>query len=142
MKLSWIVTCGPSALCHEALSRLEVIADTFLSVNAPTQFALPQWLSQRAQVQQQILTRMRGNLTALDTRLANSSSERLILDGGWTVILRVPRTVDAVPFAHAALARGVIVQPGDFYGLPEGRIVLSLLTPSDTWSCGLALLPL
>jgi aspartate/methionine/tyrosine aminotransferase len=142
MKLSWIVTTGPSALCDEALSRLEVIADTFLSVNAPTQFALPQWLAQRAHIQQQILTRMSENLTALDARLANSSSQRLILHGGWTVILRAPRTVDAVPFAHAALAHGVIVQPGDFYGLPEGRIVLSLLTPPAQWSAGLALLPL
>jgi len=142
MKLSWIVTTGPCALCDEALNRLEVIADTFLSVNAPTQFALPQWLSQRAHIQQQILTRMAANLAALDSRLANSSSERLILQGGWTVILRVPRTVDAVPFAHAALARGVIVQPGDFYGLPDGRIVLSLITPPDTWSAGLSLLPL
>jgi aspartate/methionine/tyrosine aminotransferase len=142
MKLSWIVASGPSALCDEALSRLEVIADTFLSINAPTQFALPQWLSQRAHIQQQVLARMSHNLTILDTRLANSSSERLILQGGWTVILRVPRTVDDVPFAHAALASGVIVQPGDFYGLPDGRIVLSLLTPPDTWSSGLALMRL
>jgi len=142
MKLSWIVTCGPSALCDEALSRLEVIADTFLSVNAPTQFSVSQWLSQRAHIQQQILTRISNNLAALDTRIANSSSERFVLHGGWTVILRVPRTVDSVSFAYAALARGVIVQPGDFYGLPEGRIVLSLLTQPAQWAAGLALLPL
>jgi aspartate/methionine/tyrosine aminotransferase len=142
MKLSWIAASGPAALCAEALSRLEVIADTFLSMNAPTQFALPQWLAQRASIQQQVVARMSQNLTELDTRLANSSSERLILQGGWTVILRVPRTAEGVPFAYAALDYGVIVQPGDFYGLPEGRVVLSLLTTPGQWAAGLALLPL
>jgi aspartate/methionine/tyrosine aminotransferase len=142
MKCSWIVTSGPVTLCDEALGRIEVIADTFLSVNAPVQFALPAWLAQRHHVQRQIVARMTQNLSTLDAALSNSSSERLSMQGGWTTVLRVPRTVDGVLFAHAALELGVILQPGNFYGLPEGRIVLSLLTPPDAWGRGLALLPL
>ncbi len=142
MKCSWIVTTGPEALVIEALARLEVIADTFLSMNAPIQHALPTWLGQRGDIQQQIITRMRENITTLDTRLEQTSAHRLSMQGGWTTILRVPRTIDGVSFAAAALARDVIVQPGDFYGLPEGRAVLSLLTPTDIWRRGLARLPI
>jgi len=142
MKCSWIVTTGPDTLVHEALARLEVIADTFLSMNAPIQHALPIWLGQRDNIQQQIIARMRENLATLDARLERTSAHRLSMQGGWTTILRVPRTVDGVPFATAALARDVIVQPGDFYGLPEGRAVLSLLTPPDLWQRGLARLPI
>jgi aspartate/methionine/tyrosine aminotransferase len=142
MKCSWIATTGPEALCIEALARLEVIADTFLSINAPIQFALPTWLAQRDQLQRQIIARMTQNLATLDALLPNTSSERLAMQGGWTTILRVPRTVGDVDFVDAALDRGVIVQPGDFYGLPAGRIVLSLITAPDQWVRGLARLPL
>jgi alanine-synthesizing transaminase len=63
------------------------------------------------------------------------------MQGGWTVVLRVPREIGEKKFVLAALERGVIVQPGEFYGLPEGRVVLSLLTPPEIWSEGLAKLP-
>jgi aspartate/methionine/tyrosine aminotransferase len=142
MKCSWIVSSGPSSLLDEALARLEVIADTFLSMNAPIQYALPSWLGQRGSIQQQIRSRMRENLAVLDQRLRGTSSHRLSLQGGWTAILRVPRTVEGVPFVEAALARDVLVQPGDFYGLPEGRAVLSLLTPTEIWRRGMDALPL
>jgi DNA-binding transcriptional MocR family regulator len=142
MKCSWIVTLGPEAIRNKALARLEVIADTFLSMNAPIQHALPVWLSQRHEIQHQILTRMRENLFVLDARLSNTKAQRLAVQGGWTVVLRVPRDVEGTPFAEAALSRGVIIQPGDFYGLPEGRAVLSLLTPPDVWQQGLAALPI
>jgi aspartate/methionine/tyrosine aminotransferase len=139
MKASWIVANGPESLVREALARLEVIADTFLSMNAPIQSALPVWLAARAGIQSQILERIAANLAILDARLRGSSTQRLVLQGGWTAILRVPRTAD---FAISALHRGVLVQPGEFYGLPAGRAVLSLLTPPDIWARGLALLPL
>jgi alanine-synthesizing transaminase len=142
MKCSWIAASGPDALLTEALARLEVIADTFLSMNAPIQAALPTWLAQRKQIQSQIVARMRSNIDYLDAQLQDTTAQRLAFNGGWTAILRVPRTVDDIPFALAALARNVIVQPGEFYGLPEGRAVLSLLTPPDIWQRGIAALPI
>ena len=42
MKAAWIVAAGPEA--DAAMDRLEIIADTFLSMNAPVQWALPTWL--------------------------------------------------------------------------------------------------
>jgi aspartate/methionine/tyrosine aminotransferase len=142
MKLSWIAATGPDTLAATAMGRLEVIADTFLSMNAPIQNALPFWLASRLPIQQQIRHRCLENLRTLDAHLANTQAQRLPLQAGWATILRVPRTIDDHPFAHAALANGVLVQPGTFYGLPEGRAVLSLLTPPAIWASGLARLPM
>ena len=139
MKASWIVACGPRALVAEGMARLEMVADTFLSMNAPVQSALPRWLEQRRELQRQLLERTAGNLRVLDERLAGTPVQRLALEGGWTAVLRVPRTFG---FAEAALERGVLVQPGEFYGLAEGRVVVSLLTPTEAWGRGLRLLPL
>jgi aspartate/methionine/tyrosine aminotransferase len=142
MKLSWIAARGPEDVLRDAMARLEVVADTFLSVNAPTQAALPTWLSERANLQEQIRARVRRNLLALDARLQGSHGDRLALEGGWTAVLRVPRDVDGQPFAEAALERGVLVQPGEFYGLPEGRVVVSLLSVPEVWDRGMELLPI
>jgi alanine-synthesizing transaminase len=142
MKASWIAACGPSSLVHQAMQRIEVIADTFLSMNAPIQFALPAWLSTRQSLQQQIIQRTRENLAALDQRLRTTTAQRLTIQAGWTAVLRVPRTIDGMDFVNAALDCGVFVQPGEFYGLGEGRVVLSLLTPPATWTAGLKLLPI
>lgn len=142
MKLSWIAARGPLDLLRDALARLEVVADTFLSVNAPTQAALPSWLSGRDGLQEQIHERVRRNLAALDRRLRGTHGDRLALEGGWTAVLRVPREVDRQPFAEAALDCGVLVQPGEFYGLPDGRAVVSLLTLPEVWDRGLKLLPI
>ncbi len=142
MKASWIAACGPPSLVREAMHRIEIITDTFLSMNAPVQHALPDWLAARHPLQQQIRQRMTENLALLDERLRGTSAQRFAMQGGWTAVLRVPRTVDGKEFVQAALARGVLVQPGEFYGLDDGRAVLSLLTPPEIWAAGLKRLPI
>jgi alanine-synthesizing transaminase len=141
MKCSWIAAVGPAGVVGEAMGRLEIVADTFLSMNAPVQHALPAWLAGRHGLQGQIRARMAENLAVLESALAGSACHRLEMDAGWTAVLRVPRTVGGVDFCEAALALGVVLQPGEFYGLPAGRAVLSLLTPSDIWRGGLERLP-
>ena len=47
MKVAWIAASGPPAELDPALARLEVIADTYLSMNAPIQWATPALLDQR-----------------------------------------------------------------------------------------------
>jgi alanine-synthesizing transaminase len=142
MKASWIAACGPASIVRNAMERIEIIADTFLSMNAPVQLALPTWLSTRQPLQQQILKRMIANLTALDERLRGTAAQRLATQAGWTTVLRVPRTINGIDFVNAALDRRVLVQPGHFYGLGDGRVVLSLLTPPEIWRSGLELLPI
>jgi alanine-synthesizing transaminase len=133
MKVSWIAACGPDAMVRDAMARLEVVADTFLSVNAPMQFAMGEWIDGRGVMQREIRERVAGNLRVLDEKLCGTMVSRLAVQGGWAVVLRVPRG----RFVEEALERGVIMQPGEFYGLPEGRIVLSLLTPVEEWVRGL-----
>jgi alanine-synthesizing transaminase len=91
MKLSWICALGPDSSLMPALSRLEIIADTFLSVSAPMQHALPVWLQQRHKLQRQIRARVAENLICLDRTLVGANfTDRLRIEGGWYAILRVP----------------------------------------------------
>ena len=127
MKAAWIVATGPEKA--QALERLEVIADTFLSMNAPVQWALPHWLDGRAEIQEQICRRVSANLAELDRQLATAPAlQRLAVEGGWYAILRVPALEPDEQTVLALLERGVWVHPGYFFGLPEsGWLVVSLL---------------
>jgi aspartate/methionine/tyrosine aminotransferase len=132
MKLAWIVVNGPTELRHAAISRLEIIADTYLSVNAPIQHALPTLLGQRANIQRQLIARIQENLKTLDGFLArNSALERLLIEGGWYAVLRVPVTKSDEEVAIELIERaGVVVHPGHFYNFPQdGFLVVSLITP-------------
>src|SRR6266481_2783434 len=70
MKMAWVVASGPGELKRQALERLEVIADTYLSPNTPVQLATPVFLAQRHGFQKQLLARVRTNLAELDRQLA------------------------------------------------------------------------
>ena len=137
MKAAWIVATGPD--WKPAMERLEVIADTFLSMNAPVQWALPAWLAGRAGIQEQIRSRVRANLAALDAQLVRLKSvRRLEVEGGWYAVLRIPSLQPDIKTVHELLERGIWVQPGQFFGMPEaGRLVVSLLGPEAEFSDGL-----
>ena len=136
MKAAWIVPTGPHAT--EAMARLEVIADTFLSMNAPIQGAMPAWLAERGQIQQQIKERVTRNLAELDCQLANLDIvSRLEMEGGWYAVLRIPALEPDETTALELLGRGVWVQPGYFFGMEEsGWLVLSLLGPVEEFQRG------
>ena len=141
MKLAWIVVNGPEPHRRVALERLEVIADTYLSLNTPVQLAAKVLLDQRRSVQPQLMSRIRENLTELDRQLASQRScERLIIDGGWYAILRVPVTQSDEDLAIALLKNcSVLVHPGHFYDFPrDGYLILSLITPSAPFRLGLS----
>jgi aspartate/methionine/tyrosine aminotransferase len=119
------------------MGRLEVIADTFLSMSAPVQLALPSWLAGRKGIQGQILARVRGNLAAAQRIGVGSGVEVLRVDAGWSAILRLPQLGGNV--AEMLLREtGVVVHPGSFYGIPEsGRVVVSLLGAEREFAEGL-----
>lgn len=132
MKLAWIVVSGPADLARSAISRLEVIADTYLSQNAPIQLAAPQLLREGQSIREQLSTRILGNLAELDSQLARQLvCERLQVEGGWYVVLRVPaRGSDEDMVISLLEEQHVLVQPGYFYDFPgDGYLVLSLITP-------------
>jgi alanine-synthesizing transaminase len=134
MKLSWLITSGPEETTKPALARLEVIADTYLSMNAPIQLAAKELLGQRKNVQPLLLDRVRSNLEELDRALVKQNTcERLVVEGGWYAILRVPAIRSDEDLTIDILRNtSVLVHPGHFYDFPsDGYLILSLITPPE-----------
>jgi aspartate/methionine/tyrosine aminotransferase len=140
MKSAWIAATGPGR--DETLARLEVIADTFLSMNAPVQHALPVWLEGCRQIQEQIQARTAANLAELDRQLAGApAAQRLGVEGGWYAVLRIPALQPDEQTVRELLDRGVWVHPGYFFGMPEsGWLVLSLITSVHEFAAGVTAL--
>jgi aspartate/methionine/tyrosine aminotransferase len=143
MKAAWLAVSGPQHQKGEALQRLEVIADTYLSMNAPVQHAFPAFLAQRRAFQEQLMARVWRNLEELDRQLAQQKvCSRLQLEGGWYAVLRVPATRSGEDLALSLLTdAGVYVHPGHFYDFPSyGFLVVSLISTEREFSEGLAAL--
>jgi len=140
MKLAWIVTSGPGEQVHAAMQRLEVIADTYLSVNAPIQLATAVLLDQRRIVQSFLLTRLQVNLEEFDQQLSRQKlCVRLHVEGGWYAVLRVPVTQSDEDLAIAIMKNlSVLVHPGHFYDFAsDGYLVVSLITEPKEFSEGI-----
>jgi alanine-synthesizing transaminase len=143
MKLAWLVTSGAQQAVASALERLEVIADTFLSMSAPIQLAAPVLLEQRRSIQPLLLDRLRVNLEELDRQLGKQKTcTRLQAEGGWYAVLRVPVTQSDEDLAIELLEKqNVLVHPGHFYDFPsDGYLVMSLITPPEKFRKGIRLL--
>ncbi|HSV43141.1 MAG TPA: pyridoxal phosphate-dependent aminotransferase [Candidatus Bathyarchaeia archaeon] len=140
MKLSWIVANGPQAEVREALKRLEVIADTFLSVNVPVENALPQWMAAGERIRAQVLQRVRANrqFLANECRAAGSMAELLEAQGGWSAMVRINAAMDEEDFVLDLLRKKqTCVHPGYFFDCAQpGMIVLSLLPREEIFQEG------
>lgn len=140
MKAAWLVISGPESPKQQALARLEVIADTYLSMNAPVQLALPAFLEQRDAFQRHVLARVRKNLVELDRCIAQQKvCSRLHFEGGWYAVLRVSTTRSDEDLAIELLtAKNVYVHPGHFYDFPsDGYLIASLITPEHEFAEGI-----
>lgn len=140
MKVAWVLTSGPEEQASEAMARLEVIADTYLSMNAPVQWAVPALLEHRTGIQRQLLARVRKNLAELDRQLGGQKGcQRLTVEGGWYAVLRVPVTRSDEELAiELVRERLVLVHPGHFYDFPnDGYLVLSLIAPESEFAEGI-----
>jgi alanine-synthesizing transaminase len=140
MKVAWVVTGGPPRQVQAAMARLEVIADTYLSMNAPVQWAVPAMLEQRESMQRQLLERVRRNLGELDRQLAlQKACQRLRVEGGWYAVLRLPVTRSDEELAiELVREKAVLVHPGHFYDFEsDGYLVLSLITPEADFEKGI-----
>lgn len=130
VKLGWIVASGPDAVVRQALDRLDVICDTYLSVSTPVQVAAPALIAAGREIRDRIRERIATNLATLERVLGSSSSITLMPpEGGWSVALRVP----AVESEEALVLRllhdhQVLVHPGFFFDFAgEAFLVVSLL---------------
>jgi alanine-synthesizing transaminase len=139
MKLAWVITSGPVEQATAAMACLEVIADTYLSMSAPIQWAAPVLLEQRTSIQRQLMDRVLANLGELDRQLARQKiCQRLSVESGWYAIVRVPVTKSDEELAIELLRqKAVLVHPGHFFDFPsDGYLVLSLITPVEEFAEG------
>ena len=135
LKLAWIAASGPAAVLDEALRRLEAIADTYLSVNGPVQVALPRLLELAPRLQEPLRARLAANRRALASLARGGPCGVLPADGGWSAVLRVPRTRSDEEWALAILDEaGVLVHPGFLYDFPsEGWLVVNAIAPEEVF---------
>jgi alanine-synthesizing transaminase len=138
MKLGWIVATGPDEQVAAASARLEIILDTYLSVNTPVERALPDLLKAGTSLQTQIQQRTRENLRTLKHGLRGTAANALTTEGGWSAIVRLPRICSEEEWVLKLLREeGVIAQPGYFFDMPsEAFAVLSLITPPPIFEEG------
>ena len=137
VKLAWIAVSGPERWRTAAQARLEVVADTYLSVSTPVQRAAPALLARRPELQRPIAERVAANLDGLRRRLGpGSPASRLHTEGGWSAVLQVPATQSEEERVTRLLEEhGVLVHPGYFFDFPrEAFLVLSLLPPPDLFA--------
>lgn len=143
-KLGWTVVTGPDDQVAEALGRLEVIADTYLSVSTPVQLALPALLMRHAEALSAMQRRTGGNLRALDEAISALGSHapirRLPVDGGWYATLEVPRVRDEDGWVEILLREeSVIVHPGYYFDFDrDGFLIVSLLPEPDVFASAIS----
>jgi aspartate/methionine/tyrosine aminotransferase len=141
LKLSWVIACGPEDAWRAIRSRVEILADAFLSVSTVVQAALPGLLKPEVvdAIQDRIRARCRSNLETLDRSVRGRPLDRAPVAAGWAVLLRLPALpgLDDLGWSRLVLEAGVVTQPGYLFDL-EGppRVVLSLLTPPSEFEVG------
>jgi alanine-synthesizing transaminase len=140
LKLSWIIIRGNSQHTDEVLNRLDIIADTFLSVNTPVQVALPKLLEQSQCIGKQIRTRVYSNYHLLQRVFTDSRATVFQTEGGWYAILQLPQCYNDDEWAVELLhQQNILVYPGHFFDMKQKScIVLSLLPPSDFFADALS----
>ena len=132
MKLGWIVVSGPPLLAAEAMARLEILCDTYLSVNSPAQVALPALMKTGGRVRSQILQRVKSNYETLRKATLNSPCSVLNVEGGWYTVLRAPQTRSDEEWAIRLLEKsGIYVYPGYFFDFDEHKYLVVSLLPGE-----------
>lgn len=139
LKLGWVAAGGPGALVAEALDRLELIGDTYLSVSTPVQVAAADLIACGRQLREQIQSRILGNYGRLhELARSHPAVDVLPAEGGWSAVLRIPSRVSEEEFVLQLIELdSVIVHPGYFFDFPhEAFVVVSLLPEADVFADG------
>jgi len=137
LKLGWIVVGGPRA--DEALARLEIIADTYLSVSTPALVAAPPILDSVDTWQDELRGRLVENRQRIADTLTGSPCTLRSGGGGWSAMIDLPATQNDEAWALGLLAeKKLAVQPGFLFDLDVGAcVVVSTLVPPPRLKEGL-----
>jgi alanine-synthesizing transaminase len=139
LKLAWIAAAGPARLVRQALERLELICDTYLSVSTPVQLAAPELLERGIRVREQIARRVSANYQRLLEKTGSMAACRVLtVEGGWSAVLEVPSLESEEALVVSLLQdEGVLAHPGYFFDFPrESYLVVSLLVSETQFAEG------
>jgi alanine-synthesizing transaminase len=138
MKVAWVASSGPDSLTRPALERLEIIADTYLSLSSPVQWAFPELLAQRRNIQPQLQARVRANYVHLNALANRKNCEVLESEAGWYGVLQTRAALSDEDLAIEIMQKAhVLVHPGHFYDFPSHEyLVISLIVPTDQFEQG------
>jgi aspartate/methionine/tyrosine aminotransferase len=140
VKLAWIAAGGPDAVVAEALERLEIVCDTYLSVSTAVQLATSHLLDRAHTIRSQIHRRIAANHHQLADCAATMPACRVLpAEGGWYGVLQVPSfTSEEELVVDLVTKAGVLAHPGFFFDFPsESYLIVSLLTPHAVFAEGL-----
>lgn len=139
MKLGWMTINGPEDEVETARERLELLLDTYLSVSTPVQRAIAELLRAGAEFQAKIRARTAHNLSRLHSSLEHTPAHALHLEGGWSAIIQLPRTLPEETWVTRLInEHGVVVQPGYFFDMAsEAYVVVNLITPPEEFEEGI-----
>ncbi|MDD5217604.1 MAG: pyridoxal phosphate-dependent aminotransferase [Candidatus Omnitrophica bacterium] len=139
MKLSWLIVSGPAGIQAQAIERLEIISDTYLSASTPVQNALGPWLELQKGIHAEIRQRIIENHRSLCKALRGHPAIQILdSEGGWNAVLRMPDSLTDEDWAlHLLEKTRVVVHPGYLYDFPDGAfVVLSLLPKTEIFKQG------
>jgi aspartate/methionine/tyrosine aminotransferase len=137
VKLGWIAAAGPAAAVEEALARLELVCDTYLSVATPVQIAAAELIERGADVRAQIQARVAANYRELLVQATAAPACRVLrADGGWYAVLHVPTLASEEELVVSLVeGEGLLAHPGYFFDFPrESYLVVSLLVPEAAFT--------
>jgi len=141
MKLAWTVISGPDDLVAAARDRLDLLADSYLSVSTPVQVAAPRLLAAGRDVQRAIRPRLVANLETI-RRFVELAPAMSVYEpeGGWSAVIRVPAILSEDQWVLRLIDDcGVLVHPGYFFDLDTGvHLVVSLLPAPALFETGLS----
>jgi alanine-synthesizing transaminase len=140
VKMSWIVVRGPRELKQDALEKLELISDSYLSPSTVVQGAAAAIFKLAPGIRSQVQQRVRGNMAFLEKAVRGSPIDCLQTEGGWSAIVRLPGIISGSDWALQILdLSNILTHPGSFYGM-EGRsyLVLSLLPETENFREGIS----
>lgn len=140
VKLGWMVVNGDPDRSAQALSRLEMMLDFYLSPSTPVQHAVKRLLQQRQMIQRQMFSRIASNMGFLEEQTAKTCNIRsLIRQGGWYAVIEVFDAVSDEDRVLQLLDRdSTLVHPGYFYDFHrDGFLVVSLLPPVEIFRDGI-----
>jgi aspartate/methionine/tyrosine aminotransferase len=131
LKLGWFRVSGPDPAVEEAMARLEIIADSYLSASAPAMNSLPRMLASSDAFVAGLRSRLLANLEHARVVFGGPQSPYRVLrcDGGWTALVEYPRYQGEEETVLGLLrGRHVSVQPGYFFDIErDGTLALSLI---------------